>query len=61
MPAPGKAKHIILPSHPRGGVGVGSVMFFLLRRFYVSGAETTVHGAETPVHAPETPVHGAET
>ena len=36
-------------------------MFFLLRRFYVSGAETTVHGAETPVHAPETPVHGAET
>ena len=36
-------------------------MFFLLERFYISGAKTTVRGAETTVRAPETTVRGAET
>ena len=35
-------------------------LFFLLKEFYISRAETTVRSAETTVRAAETSVRGAE-
>ena len=47
---------------PSAQVGICEYyLFFLLRGFYISGAETTVRSAETTVRAAETTVRSAET